>query len=183
MNVKDIMSMSVQTCVPQDSLAAAARLLWEHDCGCLPVVDGDKRPKAMITDRDICMAAYTRGQPLAALRVADSMSTSVATCRQEDDLGTAARRMAKQQVRRLPVVDADGRLVGLLSLNDLVGASGESSAARIADPAAAEALRVLVAVCRRRAKVPAVTERTIPILSPSPSPAAKPQTSQVASGI
>jgi len=179
MNVKDIMSMSVQTCVPQDSLEAAARLLWEHDCGCLPVVDSDKRPKAMITDRDICMAAYTRGQPLAGLRVADSMSTSIATCRQEDDLGAVARKMAKQQVRRLPVVDADGKLVGLVSLNDLAGASGENATARIADPAAAEALRVLTAVCRRRAKVPVVAERTMSIPSPSP----KPQASQVGSGI
>jgi CBS domain-containing protein len=157
MKVREIMSMSPETCVPTDSLATAAQKLWDHDCGCLPVVDRDGRPSAVITDRDICMAAFTRGRPLKDLRVADSMSQSVATCRQDDDLAAAARKMTKHLVRRLPVVGADHKLVGMLSLNDLATAVDPATPDRIGDEAAAEALRVLAAVSHGRSMVPALT--------------------------
>jgi CBS domain-containing protein len=172
MRVRDIMNMSVQTCVPQDSLDSVARKLWDHDCGCIPVLDGEGRPGAMITDRDICMAAYTRGKPLAALRVADSMSKSIATCRPEDELEAAAGKMAKALVRRLPVVDGNGKLVGILSLNDLARAAAEEPAARGVDSPAAQALRVLVAVCRSRVAVPAAA-RSAAAPAPSQPAAAK----------
>lgn len=74
MNVQDVMTRSVTTCLAQDCLYSVARLLWERDCGSLPIVDRDGRPIAMITDRDVCMAAYTTGKPLHELRVATAMS-------------------------------------------------------------------------------------------------------------
>ena len=148
MKVRELMSSPAYTCRPTDSLATAARLLWEHDCGMVPVIDGDGRVGATITDRDICMGAFTRGHALGDLRVADSMSRNVVTCAPGDDVAAAARLMAKHQLHRLPVVDADGRACGVLSLNDLALA-GEQ------DPTSAqESLRVLVAASRRRATVP-----------------------------
>ena len=162
MQVKDIMSMSVQTCSPFDSLETVAQRLWEHDIGVLPVIAADGRPQAVITDRDICMAAYTRGKSLAQIQAKDAMSAAVVTCRSDDEIATAARKMAKHQVRRLPVVDAGGRVVGILSMNDLALAAGDPPA-RIDGAMATEALRVLSAACRHREGVPVVAAKQAPV--------------------
>lgn len=97
--------------------------MWEHDCGAVPVVDAERRPCGMITDRDVCMGAYTRGLPLHALRVSEVMSRHVHSCSVEDSLQRAIGTMVEARVRRMPVVAADGRLVGLLSLGDVVRAA------------------------------------------------------------
>lgn len=154
MKVQDLMSMSIVTCSANDTLESVAKKLWDHDCGCLPVVDREGRPIAMITDRDLCMAAYTTGRPLAALRVAAAMSKGLVTCRPQEDLGAVARRMAKRAVRRAPVIDTGGKLVGLLSLNDFATAIAEHELPAVANEPAAEALRVLQAVCHHRTGVP-----------------------------
>lgn len=156
MKVRDLMSSALFTCRPDDSLAHAARLMWDHDCGLLPVLDGEGRVGAVITDRDVCMGASTRGRELAALRVVDSMSKTVVTCEPDEDVATATERMVQHQLRRLPVVDGKGLAVGLLSLNDLAGA------AERAPQLARLAMRVLAAVGRHRSKVPTVAVRTTP---------------------
>jgi CBS domain-containing protein len=149
MLVRELMSQPAHTVRTQDSLATAARLLWDHDCGILPVVDREGCLGATITDRDICMAAYTRGRPLAELQVADSMSKTVVTCRADEELDDAARRMIAHQIRRLPVVDAGGRPCGVLSLNDLALAAERNPVL------GQKVLQVLGAVCRHRTAVPA----------------------------
>ena len=106
-------------CHADDTLGEAARQLWEHDCGSLPVVDADGVVQGMLTDRDICMAAYTTGKSLSNLRVASAMATAVATTHAAQSLREAELVMRSHSVRRLPVVDEGGRLVGMLSLNDL----------------------------------------------------------------
>lgn len=151
MKVREFMSSPVHTCRPQDSLAQAAKLMWDHDCGMLPVVDAQGRVGSAITDRDICMSAFTRGRPLAELRVADAMSKDVVSCRVDDDLGAAVERMAQRQLHRLPVVDAEGKPCGILSLNDL--ALGSEQDGRITK----ETLVALRGACRHRTRVPAVT--------------------------
>jgi CBS domain-containing protein len=113
------MTEDVFTCTPEASLAEATRIMWERDCGVVPVLDADGRVAGVVTDRDACMAAYTKGRPLAQIPVATVMSTGVHTCRPDDDLGHAEKIMRLKQVRRLPVVDDGDRLVGLLSLNDI----------------------------------------------------------------
>ncbi|HEX5053363.1 MAG TPA: CBS domain-containing protein [Planctomycetota bacterium] len=173
MKVQDIMNMSLSTCSAHDRLDAAAARMWEHDCGCLPVVDHDGRPMAMITDRDLCMAAFTTGKRLADLPVAHAMSKQLVSCRPQEDVAVAAQRMCKHGVRRIPVVDAAGKLMGLLSLNDLAAAMAEGPATKTANIAANEALRVLAAVSRHRSKVPAAAEPPAP--TPPSRPVAQPQ--------
>ncbi|MCA8973745.1 MAG: CBS domain-containing protein [Planctomycetes bacterium] len=159
MKIRELMSSYVHTCRPQDSLETAARKMWEHDCGALPVVDADGRVGAVITDRDICMAAGMSGSALAELRVADSMSRQLVTCRGDDEVYTALKAMAEHQLHRLPVVDEHDRLCGILSLNDLA-VVGEMRS-RIGRGA----LKVLAAVSRHRAKVPATVATVPPALA------------------
>jgi CBS domain-containing protein len=94
--------------------------MWEHDLGVVPVIDEAGRAVGMITDRDACMAAYIQGRPLSAVSVGSVMSKSLFSVRPEDSITRALDVMSEHQVRRLAVVDAEGRLVGILSMNDLV---------------------------------------------------------------
>jgi len=119
MKIKDLMTRDVSTCRADDSANHAARLMWENDCGVVPVVDEQQRPIGMITDRDVCMAGYTTGRSLADIRVGDVMSRDVLACKPEDAIGVAELAMQQRHVRRLPVVDSGSKLVGILSLNDL----------------------------------------------------------------
>ena len=119
LNVRTIMSEDVQSCAEDDSLHRAAQLLWEHDCGSVPVTDADGRLRGMLTDRDICMAAYTKGLPLSSIRVQEVMSRPAHACSPDDTLERAIAVMAEAQVRRLPVVGEAQRLVGMLSLADV----------------------------------------------------------------
>ena len=120
MNVSDLMTREVVSCAANDTLDRAAQIMWDHDCGAVPVVDGDKRVIGMITDRDICMAAYTRGHSLRNIVVSSTMSKSVQAVRETDRIETAHDAMRKANVRRLPVLDHAGRLAGILSINDLI---------------------------------------------------------------
>jgi CBS domain-containing protein len=95
--------------------------MWEGDCGCVPVVEKDTdgaRVIGMITDRDICMAGYTQGRPLSAIRVDSAMARQVFSCRPTDSIAEALNILRTHQVRRLPVVDNGDNVVGMLSLAD-----------------------------------------------------------------
>lgn len=149
MKVEQLMTRPVQTCRRGDRLDAVARIMWERDCGCLPVVervDGGPRVVGMITDRDICMAAYTQGRPLPEIPVDSVMARDVRSCRQSDSLTTALRILEHNQLHRLPVVDADDHLVGMLSLTDAAReASREHGRARkaVSDAQIAQTLEAI----------------------------------------
>lgn len=119
MRVSQLMSQPPITCSLSSTLNQAAQLMWEHDCGAVPVVDDEGRVAGIVTDRDICMAAYTRGESLSVIPVAVAMAKSVVCCHPDDDVASAESIMGEQQVRRLPVVDAENHPLGLLSLSDL----------------------------------------------------------------
>jgi CBS domain-containing protein len=172
MRVRELMSTPAFTCHPDDSLEYAARLMWEHDCGILPVVDADGRVQATITDRDICMGAYTRGARLTDATVSGAMSKRAITCRPDDDLSAAARTMAGAAVRRLPVVDAEGRVRGVLSLNDIALAAEKNTAA------AADAMKVLIAACRHGISSPGSRASGSQTATPAATP--RPPSSQAA---
>lgn len=124
MKVHDIMTVAPEVCRPDDNLAQAVSQLWNVDCGVLPVVDHTGRLAGIVTDRDICIALGTRNQRASEVRVNTVMRTSVETCAPDNDVIVALGRMSGRQVRRLPVVDDEHRLLGIVSLSDAAGAAG-----------------------------------------------------------
>src|SRR5579863_2881296 len=119
MNVFEVMTRHVFCCRREDSLASAAALMWVHDVGCVPVVNDDGAVVGMITDRDICMAAYTRGARLENVDIASVMSRQVHVCSPGQSVAKAEEVMRLDRVRRTPVIDDRGALLGILSLGDL----------------------------------------------------------------
>lgn len=119
MKVQDVMTREVSSCSPDSNLAAAADLMWKQDCGILPVVDDSGNVVGLITDRDIAIALGTRNQPASEITVREVTSGVVYPCALEDDIYTALSVMQRERVRRLPVLDRDRRLTGILSLNDI----------------------------------------------------------------
>ena len=120
MKVQEIMTSGVRSCRPEDALAAAATIMWDYDCGCVPVVNGEGRVAGMITDRDICMAVATRQRTASEITVGEVISGAVHACAPDDDVKDALAVMRRQRLRRLPVLDDDGNLTGILSINDVV---------------------------------------------------------------
>jgi CBS domain-containing protein len=147
MKIQDVMTIDVVTCKPTDSASHAARMMWEHDCGVIPVVDDEYRPLGMLTDRDVCMAAYTTGRSLADIRVEEVMSGNVQTCCPEDSIGKAELSMQDRRVRRLPVVDGDKRLVGILSLNDIARRAAQDQGRKHESIAMEHVAETLASVC------------------------------------
>jgi len=120
MRVREVMTATVEACGPADNLGTVAGIMWRNDCGVVPVVDAGRRVTGVITDRDICMAVATRHRLAAQIAVGELQSGRVYACAPGDEVRAALRVMEENQVRRLPVVDGDGALVGVLSLHDVV---------------------------------------------------------------
>lgn len=148
MRVQDLMSHPAITCDVNDDLNVPAKLMWDHDCGVILVVRGDGKLEGVITDRDICMAAYTQGRSLDQILVNSVMAKHVVSAHPDQKLGEVERMMAEHQVRRIPVVDEDNRPVGVLSLNDLALESVEPDT-RMKD-GVSKVAHTLAAVCRPR---------------------------------
>lgn len=121
MQIAEVMTQELVSCVPGCTAQAAAEMMRQHDVGILPVVFNrfSRKLLGVITDRDLSLAVVASGHP-AQVEVQECMSASVVTCSPSDDVQSALHLMQEHQVRRLPVVDAEGRLVGLLSLADLI---------------------------------------------------------------
>lgn len=119
MKVSELMTIDVRSCWSTEPLERAAKLMWELDCGSLPVLDQNGRVIGMITDRDVCMAAYTQAQLLGRIPVSRAMSGELYSCNPGEELDKVEKRMRSHQVRRLPVVDDEGHLRGILSLADI----------------------------------------------------------------
>ena len=114
------MSSPPLTCRPDDTLSQPARLMWDHDCGSVIVTSFAGRLVGVITDRDICMAAYTRGRSLHEIRVADIMAKQVWSCQATAPVRWALHLMAQHHVRRLPVVGPRDCPLGVISLNNII---------------------------------------------------------------
>ena len=118
-HVRQVMSSKLIYCRPEDTLNQAARLMWEADCGALPVMAADDRLVGILTDRDICMGAYTQGKALSDSPVQSVMATVVHTCWWNDTLVEATTKLREHRIRRMPVLDAAGQVVGMVSLVDI----------------------------------------------------------------
>jgi len=118
MKLREIMTQDVELVGPDDTLQNAARKMRDVDTGFLPVADGDRLIGA-ITDRDITIRAVAEGLDPANTRVREAMSDAPIYCYEDQEESEAATLMAEMQIRRLPVVNRDNRLVGVVSLGDL----------------------------------------------------------------
>jgi CBS domain-containing protein len=119
MRVRDVMTKSVASCRPDANLAEVTALMWEYNCGLLPVVNNQGNVTSVITDRDICVALGTRDQRASEIRVSDVAYRAAVLCDADDDVRSVLKTMAQERVRRLPVMDHKGALVGILSLDDV----------------------------------------------------------------
>jgi CBS-domain-containing membrane protein len=147
MKIQDMMTRKVESCGPGADLAAAAMIMWRQDCGVVPVLDEQKRVVGVLTDRDICMAVATRHRRPEELRVRDVIGRRLFTARPEDDVRVALELMRNERVRRLPVVDAEKRLVGMVSINDVVLSAEPATGRATADLTANDVLETLKAIC------------------------------------
>ena len=147
MQIKDIMSHPVVSCPADSTLDHAARLMWEFDCGIVPVIGDDGRLAGIVTDRDICMAAYTQGRVLSAIPVGTAMATQVVAVHGEELIEQAEHLMRDSQIRRLPVLDNDNRPVGIVSMNDLARLAARAHKNAVNR----ELVETLAAVCEPRA--------------------------------
>lgn len=119
MKIRDLMSRPVETCRSHESLNAAARKMWEADIGAVVVVDDKNRVVGMVTDRDLCMGAYTQGRPLTEIVLAETMSKNLVACAPGDDIADTHELMKRHQIRRIPVLDEERHPVGIITLSDL----------------------------------------------------------------
>ncbi|HEU0031963.1 MAG TPA: CBS domain-containing protein [Kofleriaceae bacterium] len=134
MQLSELIQRDVITCTNRDSLARAAQLMWEHDIGCLPITGDDGRVVGVLTDRDIAMAGYIQGAPLRSIAISSVMCREPVTCQETDDLRQLQRIMMDRQIRRVPVVDAQGLPVGIVTVNDIAraAAAGRLAAGELA---------------------------------------------------
>jgi CBS domain-containing protein len=119
-NLADVMRSPAVCCGLMDSLGHVAQLMWEHDVGLVVVVDGEGKPLHVVTDRDICMGAFTQGVSLWQSSVLSLLPAAVVVCSVDAGVVEARRLMQEHGVRRVVVVGADGKLAGVVGLGDLV---------------------------------------------------------------
>lgn len=148
MRVDQLMTKQVKWCAPEDSLDRAAQLMWDNDCGCLPVCAGSNHVVGIVTDRDICMSALFQGKSLRDLHVSNAMARVLKTCRPGDSLAEAEKSMSEARIRRLPVIDDQGSLVGMISLADLSQEAARERSVGKSDVAEAAVGDTLAAICR-----------------------------------
>jgi CBS domain-containing protein len=156
MNTEEIMTRNVKSCRPETSLSEAAVLMWDYDCGALPVVDDENRVMGMITDRDIAIATATKGRLATDINVGEVMSGNVYACAVNEDINSALKTMRREKVRRLPVIGANGKLAGILSINDIVLRAEQPKTRQTPEISYDEVMSVFKAVCEHSRSFQAV---------------------------
>jgi CBS domain-containing protein len=120
MKVKKLMTTDAGYCSAEENLTKAVEIMWQRDCGAVPVVDGEMKPVGMITDRDIAIAASSKNRKPSQIKITEIISNKIFTCLETDDAEEALRKMRRAKIKRLPVVGEDGALVGVISITDLI---------------------------------------------------------------
>src|SRR5204863_5362527 len=123
MKIKHVMTKDPTCCVPSDTAQRAASIMRDENAGVVPVVDNDHSRKivGVVTDRDLCMNIVAEGRDPRTTQVHECMTTTVVSCLTQDSVDKATEAMRENQIRRIPVVDEQRRLVGILSMADIVG--------------------------------------------------------------
>jgi len=153
MKVREIMRSEVRSVGPAVDLSTAGRIMEQVDCGVLPVVGAEERVVGMLTDRDLCLTVTRHDLRPSRLRVRQAMSAPVRTCSETEEVAEALETMARFRVRRLPVVDPEGRMVGLLCLDDVVLHARPALGEIQAGPYEAEVARTLRSICEHATPV------------------------------
>lgn len=136
--VADVMTTHLYTCKSRETLDRAAKIMWEHSCSSVPVVDEDGFLVALVSDRDVCITAYTQRRPLSEIAVTCAACGPLRVVRTGDSLEAAHELMRRHHVRCLPVVEGTGRLIGILSITDIIRCTRLQSEPRLsADSVAA----------------------------------------------
>lgn len=150
MKVKEIMTGDPSVCDLNESLAEAAKTMWEADCGVLPVLKDGREVVGLITDRDICMAMAMRDCNPTAVSAEEVITGEIYSVAPEDDVKKALQVMQENQVRRLPVISQEGELEGMLSMNDVVLKAEEKSTPKSPTIAYADVINTYKAICAHR---------------------------------
>jgi CBS domain-containing protein len=129
MQVREVMTPNPATCTAAASIREIALLMAEHDCGEIPVVDENGKPAGVVTDRDIACRAVANGRDPERTTAGDIMTTPVLTARPDDSLESCLADMERHQIRRVPVVDADGSCCGMVSQADIARAESSENVA------------------------------------------------------
>ena len=149
MKVQDVMTSEVKSCRPETNLAAAVMML-DYDCGALPVVNNENKVIGIITDRDIAIAAATKGRLASEILVGEVISRKVFSATLDEDIHMALKTMRHEKIRRLPVVNRDGMLQGILSFNDIALRAEEEEGRRHPDLTYEGAMGTFKAICEHR---------------------------------
>ncbi len=128
-------------------------MMWNHDCGMIPVFSDQGTVTGVITDRDICMSVATQHRRAEEISVGEVTNGSLTICHPEDDINLVLRRMTENRVRRLPVADHDGRLVGVISISDIITASRSTRS-----PSYSSVIETLKAIGARSSELPKVPD-------------------------
>lgn len=148
MYVRDLMTRAVATCRPETDAESAALMMWNSDCGAVPVVDDGGKALGLITDRDICMAVALQRKAASEICVRDFMNDELYCCQPEHDIKKAMKTMASKKIKRLPITNDAGQVEGILSIDDIV-ACAERGARGISMPELSfdDTMATLKAVC------------------------------------
>ena len=151
MKVKEVMTATPYYCQPETNLGSATELMWNANCGFLPVESTEGKIVGVVTDRDICVALGTRNQLPGDVTVGEVMSSRLYSCDPDDDIHIALQTMKEGKVKRLPVITKNGTLVGVVSMDDILLRAEPTSMGRHPELSSDEVVRAYRAVSQRQA--------------------------------
>ena len=147
MYVKSVMVRTPAFCRPETNLGVVAEILWNRNCGILPIVDAQERVVGVVTDRDLAIALGTRNRLPGDITAREVTKGDVYSCKPDDDISAALNTMAEKRVRRLLVVNNEGKLEGILSMDDIVLHAAAKSAGKPSDVSLEDVVKTLKCVC------------------------------------
>ncbi|MCI0659553.1 MAG: CBS domain-containing protein [Acidobacteria bacterium] len=137
-------------CRPETNLAAVATIMWDGDCGVMPVVNEEGKVVGMITDRDISIALATKGRLASEIPVSEVITGKAYSCELDEDIKSALKTMRHERVRRLPVINDDGRLQGILCMNDVILRAEEARGKHVPEISYEDVMSTMKALCEHR---------------------------------
>jgi CBS domain-containing protein len=153
MKAREVMTGTPYYCQPETNLGSATELMWNANCGFLPVETADGKVIGVVTDRDICIALGTRGRSSGDVTVAEVMSSKLCSCAPDDDIHVALQTLRDGRVRRLPVIGPDGSLIGVISIDDILLRAEPASLGKEPELSSDEVVRTFQAITQRQVPV------------------------------